>query len=97
MAKSAVLAAIHTEKVSSTVKAKPLSRHSERIPYFKSNSTASMVSGPPFLETLRPIHHADRGGPAWLNAKTGQNVSWSTCILLHAENSEHSCKSVPIR
>src|SRR5260370_32929132 len=43
MAKSAALAAMQTEKVRSTVTAKPLSRHKERTPYFKSRRNASMI------------------------------------------------------
>src|SRR5690349_7849576 len=42
MAKSAALAAMHTANVSSTVSANPLSRHSDRTPYFRSCQSASI-------------------------------------------------------
>src|SRR5882762_4222373 len=58
MAKRAALAAIQTEKVRSTVRAKPLSRHRERTPYFRSRRNASMIAILPlrrrrFCQSLR--------------------------------------------
>ena len=47
MANKALLAAMQTEKVRSTVRAKPLPRHKERTPYFRSSRNASMICGPP--------------------------------------------------
>src|ERR1700730_11273380 len=53
MANRAVLAAMQTEKVRSTVRAKPLSRHKERIPYFRSRRNVSTLAIPP-LRRPRP-------------------------------------------
>src|SRR5207253_6038355 len=44
IAKRAVLAAMQTAKVRTTVTAKPLSRHKDRRLYFKSRRNASMTS-----------------------------------------------------
>src|SRR3989442_7831504 len=49
MAKSAALAAMQTANVSSTVSAKPLSRHNERTAYFRSRKNASMICTPHFI------------------------------------------------
>src|SRR5712692_3946758 len=67
MAKRAALAAIQTEKVRSTVRAKPLSRHKERAPYFKSRRNASMVCDPLAAESeMLP------------DLKTGRRLGFST-------------------
>ena len=46
MAKSAAFAAMQTANVSSTVSAKPLSRHNERTPYFRSRKNVSIFALP---------------------------------------------------
>jgi hypothetical protein len=43
IAKRAVLAAMQTENVRTTVATKPLSRHNERRLYFRSRRNASMI------------------------------------------------------
>jgi hypothetical protein len=60
MAKRAVLAAMQTEKVRSTVRAKPFSRHKERKPYLRSRRNASMVGDPSVAETVMLNAKADR-------------------------------------
>src|SRR5580692_5132163 len=46
MAKSAVLAAIQTAKVSSTVAANPFERHKDRPAYFRSRKNAFIIHPP---------------------------------------------------
>src|SRR5215467_8363872 len=67
MANSAAFAAMHTANVSSTVSANPLSRHSDRTPYFKSCQNASMFAPPLAAKTRAKI--ISLGLPASVGAR----------------------------
>src|SRR5258708_13392662 len=87
MAKRAVLAAMHTEKVRSTVRAKPLSRHKERTPYFRSRRNASMVCDPSIAETVicQPLR---RAGPLGFSTHKRRTKFKYHCTLSKGANTK---------
>src|SRR5882762_3275601 len=92
MAKRAVLAAMHTEKVRSTVRAKPLSRHKERTPYFRSRRNASMVCDPSIAETVicQPLRQA---GPLGFSTHKRRAKFKYHCTLSKGANTKIPWKS----